>query len=197
MPEDSNPFATRFTRPGALEYAFCEGQDAQKLCAQLEANGWWGQIVGPHGSGKSTLLHTLAAELEARRRTVVWFTQTQSERSLAATDDETLAWNASTQVIVDGYEQLGWLGRRWLQRMCRRQRAGLLVTAHEDVKLPLLWATAPDERLVQQLVTQLQGEQLTVSAVDVSRCYQEHAGNVRETLFALYDLYQRKRIGGT
>jgi predicted ATPase len=196
MPEDSNPFATRFTRPGAIEYAFPEGQDAKKLRARLEANGWWGQIVGPHGSGKSTLLHTLVAELEARGRTVVWFEQTQGERSLAATDEETLAWNATTQVIVDGYEQLGWLARRWLQRMCRRQRAGLLVTAHEDVRLPHLWATAPDEQLVQQLVTLLQGDHAAVSAADVSRCYQEHAGNVRETLFALYDLYQRKRAGG-
>ena len=51
----SNPFSTRFIRPGAIEYLFAPGQTADSLIDRLRHNQWRGQIIGPHGSGKSTL----------------------------------------------------------------------------------------------------------------------------------------------
>jgi hypothetical protein len=198
MPEDSNPFATRFTRPGAIPFDFAPGS-AREGVDRLAAHGWWGQIIGPHGSGKSTLLHSLRPELAARGREVVWITQGPGERRLALAPHEIERWTPATQVIVDGYEQLGWLARKRLQSRCRQANAGLLVTAHEDVGLPLLYETSPSEETLQQLVQRLLSpeQRPLIGAEDVSRCYQAHAGNLREALFALYDLYERRSRQGS
>ena len=37
----------------------------EQLVARLAANGWWGEIVGPHGCGKSTLLEALKPAFRA------------------------------------------------------------------------------------------------------------------------------------
>jgi energy-coupling factor transporter ATP-binding protein EcfA2 len=191
---DSNPFATRFTRPGAMEFLLPPGSTAELLIETLAANQWRGQIIGPHGSGKSTLLHTLRPLLEARGRSIVWLAQAMDERRLAVTEEEALAWNDATQVIVDGYEQLGRFARWWLARATRRANAGLLVTAHTDIGLPTLWKTQPSEDLAREVVAHLiTPAESVITADDVSRCYQSQAGNVRETLFALYDLYEQRR----
>ena len=57
----TNPFATCWTRPGAIAFHFPPGESAEQLVARLAADNWRGEIVGPHGSGKSTLLETLEA----------------------------------------------------------------------------------------------------------------------------------------
>ncbi len=84
----SNPFATRFTRPGALDYYFAAAErldvdpslqpprseedsvvadrtdrsEIERMVLVL-AQRRAGLIVGPHGSGKTTLLHSLAPAL--------------------------------------------------------------------------------------------------------------------------------------
>ena len=68
----SNPFATRFVRPGAMRYHFALGESEteahrryRELVRDLVAKGA-GLIVGPHGSGKSTLLRSLDSALAAQ-----------------------------------------------------------------------------------------------------------------------------------
>ena len=194
MNAESNPFATRFTRPGELDFLFPTGETAATLVDRLAAQAWRGQIVGPHGTGKSTLLHTLAHELRRRGREIAWFTLHGGQRGLDITAAQAAAWNDATQVIVDGYEQLSWWSRAWLKRTTRRQGAGLLATTHLDAGLPTLFVMQGDEALAQQIVGQLLADRklLHVTADDVSRCYRQHAGNVREMLFALYDLHERR-----
>ncbi|HTN76816.1 MAG TPA: hypothetical protein VL096_16270, partial [Pirellulaceae bacterium] len=191
---DTNPFATRFVRPGAIEFILPDGVTLDGLVDQLDLSDWRGQILGPHGTGKSTLLHTLQPVLIERRREILWITQNQGERSLAVTAEQAASWNAQTLVIVDGYEQLSWLAKRWLSATCQRSGAGLLVTSHTDVGLPTLFTTQASEALACEVVAQILPDDAAEIAVeDVSRCYQQYAGNVRETLFALYDLYERRR----
>lgn len=186
----SNPFATRFTRPGAATFLFPEGQSASALAARLQDIGWLGQIIGPHGSGKSTLLGALAPELEARGRTLIRFTLTQGQTNL---DLDPATLSGSTQLILDGFEQLSWLNRRKIKSLARSHRSGLLVTAHSDVGLPTLFETRPTLELAQAVVGRLLPEgDATISPADVEQAFERAGGNLREMLFGLFDVYQAR-----
>ena len=190
----SNPFSTRYTCPSAVDYMYPAGTDTGRLVAKLRDSDWWGQIVGPHGSGKSTMLYTLAPALELAGRPVVFYTLHRSERRLPIDRAQTRAWDSRTQVIVDGYEQLGWLQRSWLRRKCLAQRTGLLVTAHRCMGLPLLWHTTTSTDLAWQIVTRLLDRPNCdcISRADVEEAYRTNQGDVRETLMALYDLFEQR-----
>jgi hypothetical protein len=188
---NSNPFSTRFIRPGALSFLFAEGESALTLVEKLRGHHWRGQIVGPHGSGKSTLLAALLPALDAAGRKVISLSLHQGQRRLPPLDREALA--ATTQLVIDGFEQLSWWSRWRVRWLCRRRSAGLLVTAHADLGLPTIYRTQPSEALAQRVVSALlPSAEQEISPADVSRAYTAAAGNLRETLFALYDVYQAK-----
>lgn len=212
----SNPFATRYTRPGAVEYLFPPGESADTLAAKLAKQHWWGAIIGPHGAGKSTLLHTLEPALEVAGRQPVLHTLHQDQRTLSIDRSTAAAWNASTQVIVDGYEQLSWWGRWRLKSLCRKRGTGLLVTAHAPVDLPVFYRVEPSLETAQQVVETLLDRSLdpvsvrpgrnmaepaqpnqpgvgsVISRDDVAAAFARQHGNVREALFELHDLYRRR-----
>lgn len=190
-----NPFSTRHVQPGSLEFLFTAGNDAQRLVENLRRAGWRGQVVGPHGAGKTTLLHALRPSLRQAGRKLAWVTLRGGQRRLP---QELLAgwnvWDSQVLVIVDGYEQLARLSRWRLGRQCRRTGAGLLVTSHTDAGLPLLYQVQPSLPMVQQLVAQLLADQPGVLTRDeVAEAFEAWQGNVRELLFALYDLYELRR----
>ena len=195
MPQpDHNPFATRFTRPGALRYLFPPGESADSLVEKLRQNNWRGEIIGPHGSGKSTLLAELIPRLTEAGRIVVHHVLRQGEHSLPFSRQDAAGWNEATQVIVDGYEQLSWWGKRRLLSRVNARQAGLLITAHEPMGLPTLLATQPSLPLARQIVSQLvPSGDTTISDEDVTRVFGSHQTNLREMLFSLYDLYQQRR----
>jgi hypothetical protein len=168
--------------------------DAERLVARLRELAWWGQITGPHGSGKSTLLRTLVPCLEQAGRRVEFYTLPQAARVNPFSADRTRPWTCATQIVVDGYEQLGWFRRTWLRRQCRVRRAGLLATAHRPVGLPQLWSTKTDRELARRLVDRLlpAAGKRWISGQDVDRAFAEHRGDMRETLFALYDVFEAR-----
>jgi len=189
----SNPFSTRFIRPGAIPFVFPEGQSAQSLVELLAANGWCGQIIGPHGSGKSTLLATLIPALAAAGRRAVHIALHQREHRLPRIERSTLG--TDTQLVIDGYEQLSWWARRRVKAMCLRHGAGLLVTAHSDMGLPLIFQTQPSRQLAQTIVEKiLPADSARLSADDIHRAFEATGGNLRETLFRLYDVYQQRNV---
>jgi len=209
MSRDSNPFATRYTRPGAMEYLFPAAESVAALVERLRRQGWWGEIIGPHGSGKSTLLAALVPVIRRVGRTVVWrqlrasepgaedlasglgpeVVPTRFSRVTAGADD----WNDQTLFVLDGYEQLAYWWRRRLQSLVRRRGAGLLVTAHQPLGLPLLATTEPSEAVAQEVVARLlAGKPSPVTAQDVSAAFARTGGNLRETLFALYDVHRSR-----
>ena len=77
-----NPFATCWTRPGALPFRFNNGQSAEQLVAKLAAQQWHGAIVGPHGSGKSTLLEALKPAIVAAGRSIQAISLRDGQRRL-------------------------------------------------------------------------------------------------------------------
>lgn len=183
-------------RPGRLAYRWDDSARCQSLLDQLAQHGWWGQIVGPHGTGKSTLLHALVPHFSSAGRHVLWLTLTAGQRQLPASPDRLLAGrDTTTLLIIDGYEQLSRFARWRLRRRCRRHGVGLLVTTHRTAAaFPVTIAVRCRLETVQQIVADLlHGYPDVLSPDDVSRCYHQSAGNVRETLFALYDLYEQRR----
>ncbi len=204
---DANPFATRFTRPGAIEYLFPPGQSAASLVETLGEHGWRGEIVGPHGSGKSTLVAALLPELErAGRKLVRRVIRKDADGKQEAGGIEVVPpkyaavmagskkWDNTTLLVLDGIEQLSWWWRRRVRAECRRRGAGLLVTTHEPLDLPLLFRTQPSEPLAQQIVAQLIADHPSpVRPAEVTAAYKASSGNLREMLFALYDVHQSRR----
>jgi hypothetical protein len=176
-----------------MSYLFPQGQTAERLLERLEKNGWRGQIVGPHGSGKSALLAALMAALKEAKRPTLLLELHDGQRSLAAEFWATSDPAPETLVIVDGYEQLG-LPARWrLKRRCRRGGLGLLVTAHASAGFPDLVRTAAGLETVARIVAQLLGNDAwPISREEIQQRFRLHRGNVRETLFALYDLYEER-----
>jgi energy-coupling factor transporter ATP-binding protein EcfA2 len=211
----SNPFATRYIKPGALSFLFPPGQSAAALVEKLAQQRWWGAIVGPHGAGKSTLLHALEGELMRAGRQCVRFRLKQNERSLPLSEAGVGSWNSTTQVVVDGYEQVGWWVRWRLKSLCRRRGAGLLVTAHTPVAIAELCRIAPTAEVAQQVVTRLladaherqsvaspsasTAEEPTnahtgplITGGEVAAAFARNQGNLRETLFELHDVYRNR-----
>lgn len=190
----TNPFATRNTRPGAIEFLFPPGSNVTQLLDRLRALDWWGQITGGHGCGKSTLLATLLPALKAAGRDVVRFDLRDGQRRLPVGWHDLSDLRASSQLMIDGYEQLSRYSRWRVRRLCRKRRCGLLVTSHADVRLPLLFAVAADLTTFRYIVERLLAPaDDTITADDIQQVYSSRAGNLREALFDLYYLYERRR----
>jgi len=187
----SNPFATRFVRPGALSFRFREHASIDSLIEWLAVNRWRGQILGPHGSGKSTLLCALTKELSRRGRHVRTLENVLVMRGLAQAWRDSLEWNESTQIVVDGFERFAWWQRRLLFFLVGRRNCGLLVTAHRDLGIPLVYRTSPTPRIAREIVRQLLCQRSDcISDAEIMDIFHKVHGNVRELLFALYDLYE-------
>ncbi len=190
-PPPSNPFAAARLRPGGAEYLWSVGFTAEGCVAALRQAGWWGEIIGPHGCGKSSLLAALEEPLRAAGRRLVIFRLHAGERRLPP--HEAASWSAETQVIVDGCEQLGWLARRGLWRAVRRRGAGLLITAHRSLGLARVPLPPADLAQAQAVAAMLQAEtEPLVAPADVAAAFRRHGANLREMLFELYDLYERR-----
>ncbi len=187
----SNPFATRFVRPGALPFRLPEGQSWEAFRRRLEHAQWCGKIVGKHGSGKTTLLRSLDDRWASWGRNAVTVTLRDQQRRLPITFVETNSWTTKTQVIVDGFEQLCWTSRCWLSWRCRRTGCGLLVTTHGDMRLPTIFRTNMTKDLACSLVHELTWDASLgqiPSQSDIFRAFEQSRGNMRETLFLLFDL---------
>lgn len=190
----SNPFSTRWVRPGAIPYFFPPKVDARQVVLQLERQRWWGQIIGRHGSGKSTLLRSLIPAIEHMGRRVELFTLNNQQRRFPFTQSNRSQWDAKSLIVVDGFEQLNWWNRTKLKARCWQSQAGLLVTAHQCVRLPTLLTTDVSLQMAMSIVSRLSNEsEVSISDDDVAVSYHRCAGNMRDVLFELYDLYERRK----
>jgi hypothetical protein len=203
--ESGNPFATRYIRPGALPYQFPKEGSLAGLIDRLADCGWRGEILGPHGSGKSTLVRSLIPELSSRGVHVSLFTMRQGNRRLPPSDTDDAEWfppsvdkavrlsGINRLWIVDGAEQLSKFSWWRLRVDCRWKRRGLVVTTHHPLGLPLLFRTSTTADLAWQVVSKLLPAQQTfILPADVQEAFQVHAGNLRETLLALFDVYHQR-----
>jgi hypothetical protein len=196
----SNPFSTRFIRPGAIPFIFPAGESAETFVGRLRERAWRGQIIGPHGSGKSTLLATLVPALEAAGRQVIAIALHQGEHRQPPLVGQTFpsadrqSRLPDLQLVIDGYEQLSWWSKRRVKSLCKRAGCGLLVTTHADMGLTTIFSTQPSDELAQAVVTRLLANgPAPLAAAEISAAFIAADGNLRETLFKLYDVYQQGR----
>jgi len=193
-PVFENPFCTRRVRPGAMPFLFPPGDSAESLVERLRQHGWWGEILGPHGSGKSALLASLLPAIERAGMRTVLIELHDAERRLplALSGDPRVV--PPVVLVVDGYEQLSRWNRLGLKRFCRRRRLGLLVTAHESVGFPELYRTTATLGQAQRIVAVLLGSrQPPFTSEELAACFARRRGDLRETLFELYDLYEQRQ----
>lgn len=186
-----NPFATRYTRPGAIPPLDHHGVplDVATLASRFDAVTA-AAIEGPHGHGKSTLLFALAARLHAAGRPVrivrirAWHDACTAGIAIATAPRR-------TAVFVDGWERLGLLAgpMRLVARVLRRR---LLVTSHRPAGLPVLWKCATTPALLRAVVARVPDHGGGLHAMDIDAAFQRHGGNIREALSDLYDTIERR-----
>ncbi len=193
----SNPFATRFTRPGLLPALDAAGRPlgmaglVRRLARCRQA-----AIVGPHGSGKSTVLAHLLAELR-RQGVVVRWMRLRSFRDLPTLLVAMASSGQETTLGVDSWECLGpmagWLVRGLaLVRGCR-----LVVTSHRAGAFPVLVECRPSPAVLESLVCRLPAADgwlgRIIQSADLESAFALHGGDIREALFDLYDRFEARR----
>ena len=198
-----NPFSAKRLRPGVIPFLFPPDMDWSKLDRRLGENRYRGQIVGPHGTGKSTLFADWKARLARQGWNVVTIRmhgaldRQQRRQDLLKLVSSLLSVNPprpNTIVFIDGYEQLARWQRVCVQSWLRIRAAGLVVTTHDDLGLPTLFRTQSNVELAGQVADRI-AHAANVGAVAppaevVDRLWNEHSGDIRETLFSLYDWYE-------
>jgi ABC-type branched-subunit amino acid transport system ATPase component len=188
---ETNPFATCWTRPGAIPFHFQTGETASSLIAKLAAHNWRATIIGPHGSGKTTLLESLKPTLIAAGRSVHTVSLQNGQRRLPPLPSHQ---GSNFLLVIDGYEQLSRLERIEILSWSYLTRIGLLVTSHARTFLPTLIRLAPNLALVEELVADLSAKvSTTITPADVAASHACHGSNVREILFDLYDRHEQQR----
>jgi len=191
-----NPFATCRTRPGTLPFLFeagqCDAHSLDELVARWIAHRRRGAVVGPHGSGKSTLLAALLPVLRRSGLPLVHVELHDGQRCLPSDAWARVGADTDCVLVIDGYEQLSWLQRLRLAAWSRLG-GGLLITSHLPTWLPTICLLQPSLAAAQAIVRALQADQLEViTPSDVAAAFADHRGDLREMLFALYDLYESR-----
>ncbi len=216
----SNPFCSRFVRPGARVYLV----PGHSIAGYEEVNAAWidefvsslrearcGLVVGPHGTGKSTLIHSLMAtfrmryarvthtalhsECHPKRRTTLRYPFKQW-RDFAAVLRRTMS---NQLVIVDGLEQLPLAARIVFVQAIRHRGGHLLATSHRALLgLPILWRTQATPLLVRRLASDMlenidpQARGVVERALDARDL--KRIENIRELWFELYDVLQLNSV---
>jgi hypothetical protein len=188
---NSNPFSTRFVRPGAIPFVFNGGETARTVVSRLRGQNWWGEIIGRHGTGKSTLVAALLPELKSMGGEPRLHSLHDGVVRFEELTARALRLDAAVVLIVDGYEQLSLWQKFRVRRACRRAGCGLVVTAHKPSGLPALYRTVATPEVAGRVFATLTAERpALVTSSDLQQSFAARNGNLREALFDMYDLHE-------
>ncbi len=178
-PKD-NPFASH--KIENIEYCFLNGS-RDKLVAIVERPGCRGAIVGPKGHGKTTLLEELESILRKQGYSVRLMRLSESRPLLDAPPAR-----PGEMILLDGAEQLWlleWGAFRWAMRRAR----AVVITTHNEGRLPTLYRCETTAALLASLASRLLGDDANVDDETISELFETHGGDIRQALRELYDIY--------
>ncbi len=218
----TNPFATRFVRPGSIGYCFGDLESCPHTIDPLASlvdrisQTRFASIVGPHGTGKSTLVQSLLPRLGAsfqvletiqlhspmRRGRLARFGQQRTNwkrfsevlRRQPSGDDS----DPSTLLVVDGFEQLSNAAQKQTMRIARRRGHALLITTHCQMDS---FATVHRTQVNADILQRLTNDLVADSEPSIRKVVQREMTsrnlaeieNVRDFWFELYDLVADQR----
>ena len=207
----SNPFSTRYTKPGALRYRFHDQQAVEELLGCL-VKGKANLIVGPHGTGKTTLLQSLLEVLNDTFPSVCILKldgvyQGWRSRIRVAVDRLRRIFSAlqslprESLLILDGVEQLGFISRQIILQSASVRRVTVLATSHRPMLgMQVVHQTTINSKLIRELLDQLlkgSSEEMNAKVEAwIANDDLDQILNLREFWFELYDLVQPDLIRG-
>lgn len=195
IPARRNPFATEHVTKIAFRF---EKGDWTSNLRRLVPLGFRCAIIGPQGSGKTTLL----ADLEMRLNDLTdqeahyVFLPQEKEEHHELVQDAISASEKGKVVLLDGLERLAL--RKKFNLFRATHRGGLIVTAHNPMRLPPFnlptWIkTETSELLLDYILAELKMDSPDVRAAGKAAMV-KHRGNVRNVLRDLYDRHASKRF---
>ncbi|MCG8649721.1 MAG: ATP-binding protein, partial [Pirellulales bacterium] len=212
----SNPFSTRWVKPGTLSYCFEPGrtlQDGDRFVDQFidqlrSCRG--GLIVGPHGSGKSTLLQSLSPHLQeafADLRVIRTHAVSQTgwaaglahqRRTFHLVGDQQSQLACGGLLVIDGLEQLTDWNRRRVLRTARRRGHCVLGTSHRHLhSFTMLYRTRITPELIKHLTALLLANSPPPIAARIGDELQRQDLNglsdLRQLWFEFYDVVESCR----
>jgi hypothetical protein len=186
-----NPFASHCLLEVRYRLA---GMSWEALLARLAGMDYRAAIVGPKGSGKTTLMEDLEPRLIASGYRTHFLRLTEEEPAFARGWERAFLAGLSTQeiVLLDGAEQMS--GRAWWRwRRGTLRAGGLLITSHQPGLLPTVLECHTTPALLGNIVAQLLPGPERPDEVKIRRLHAKHAGNLREALRELYDVWAERK----
>jgi hypothetical protein len=81
----------------------------------------------------------------------------------------------------------------WFKRRAKRA-AGLVITSHRRGMLPTLVECSTTPALLDEIITEILGEESNILRPLTPTLFTKHRGNLRAALRELYDLYAAKAV---
>ena len=190
-----NPFATRFTRPGSLDFIEDDLRVDELSQRLLEIRDPC-QIVGPHGSGKTSLTIAIAKRLfknSIRSRWITfrrerYFSSPSSKHEDYLPEQKPVESTDREILFIDGIEGLGLLQRFFALRKLKSRRTQLVLTAHQKLSgYPVLATVHPKLETFRKLARKLHPTTDSTWQTKVDAAFADAEGDFREAFFLLYD----------
>jgi len=175
IPARENPFATRFT--DSLPFVFEDGETWDSIFRRFQLLRFKASVIGRKGSGKTTFLLQFAQYLTGKGFRVR-YVRVPSIPSPTAGEI----------LIVDGFEQLGFISRILFKWKARRAK-GLLLSCHENPPLPVLLHCSTTDMLLRRLVRSLTKDEGYLPIEESKSLLERSKGSIRDALRCLYDTY--------